>query len=279
MKFALCNEVFCDRSLRECFATIAEIGYTGVELAPFTLADPDARPGVELVDVRHLQSEQRTSIRTAAEECGLEVVGLHWLLAKTEGLHLTSRDQSVRSETTAYFCELAKLCQDVGGKVLVLGSPQQRNRSTNMSNDEAFEIAAATLKDAMPEFETRGVTLALGPLGPEETDFLNTAAEAVRLCEQIGSDACRLLLDVKAMSTEPDSMSELIHTNQRYLAHFHANDPNRLGPGMGEADLSPALKALGEINYAGWVSVEPFRYEPSREDVARWSLEYLRGVQ
>ncbi|MEX0613693.1 MAG: sugar phosphate isomerase/epimerase, partial [Pirellulales bacterium] len=91
MKFAICNEMFGDRSFADTFSTIRKLGYTGVELAPFTFS-----PRTEPFDVRHVPAEQIVEIRSLAEDAGLEVVGLHWLLAKTEGFYLTSPDPTVR---------------------------------------------------------------------------------------------------------------------------------------------------------------------------------------
>ncbi|MEO0531112.1 MAG: sugar phosphate isomerase/epimerase family protein [Planctomycetota bacterium] len=278
MKFAICNETFVDRTLAEGFRLAAEIGYTGVELAPFTLGAPDAAPGAVLTDVRELSAEHRLAIRQSIADAGLEVVGLHWLLAKTEGFYLTSPDAAVRQATTDYFIALAELCDELGGKVLVLGSPQQRNLLPGVSLEQATDHAAEVLKAVMPMCEDRGVTLALEPLGPAEGDFLNTAADAVTLAERVGSPACRLHLDVKAMASEGTPIPDIVTANAAHTAHFHANDPNLLGPGMGEVDFPPILEALEATGYDGWVSVEVFRYEPTGEAVARESFANLASA-
>jgi sugar phosphate isomerase/epimerase len=274
MKFALCNETFAAFPLAEGFRRTAEIGYTGVEIAPFTLKGP----GVELADVRRLDADERLAIRRAAERAGLEVVGLHWLLAKTSGFYLTSPDPAVQQRTADYLSALAELCGDLGGGVLVLGSPQQRNLLPGVSYDEAERHAATTLRRAMPAFERQGVTLALEPLGPSEGDFLLTAAAAVRLSHMVGSPACRLHLDIKAMASEGTPIPEIVRGNAEHTAHFHANDPNLLGPGMGDVAIAPILAALDATGYVGWVSVEVFRYEPSPEEIARTSLANLRAA-
>ena len=79
------------------------------------------------------------------------------------------------------------------------------------------------------------------------------------------------------MSSEAMPIPELIRRNRAMLAHFHANDPNRQGPGFGEVDFLPILEALGEIDYRGWVSVEVFDYTPGVERLARESIEYMRA--
>ncbi|MGD0898859.1 MAG: sugar phosphate isomerase/epimerase family protein [Thermoguttaceae bacterium] len=265
MKFAICNETFQDWPLDRAFALAAECGYTGIEIAPFTLA----RYAFEITPQR------RAEVRRQAEAAGLEVVGLHWLLAKTEGFHLTSPDPGVRCKTAGYFIDLARLCADLGGRVMVLGSPQQRNLAAGVTRQDAMDYAAGVLGSIAAELEKLGVVVAIEPLGPEETNFLLTAAEAVELIDQIGSPQVRLHLDCKAMTTEGRPIPGIIARNASYLAHFHANDPNRQGPGFGSLDFVPIFRALGEADYRGWVSVEVFDYSPGIERLARESLRYM----
>ena len=120
-------------------------------------------------------------MRRLAEKSGLEVVGLHWLLAKTKGFHLTSPDADVRRKTADYLGELARFCADLGGKIMVLGSPKQRNLAPGMSKAEGMKYAAEVLRAAVPALEKTGVTIALEPLAPADTNFLNTAADGVEL--------------------------------------------------------------------------------------------------
>lgn len=262
MKFAICNETFVDWPFEKAFATARECGYTGIEIAPFTIA----------ADAKDISTATRRQIRRQAEAADLEVIGLHWLLAKTEGYYLTSPDAEVRQRTAEYIGELARLCRDVGGKLLVFGSPQQRNLLPGTSLAEATNYAAEVIGRSVEMLQETGVTLAVEPLGPAEGDFLNTAAEGVALVEQIGSPMVRLHLDVKAMSTESIPVADVIRANASQLVHFHANDPNKLGPGMGEVDFVPIFAALKEIDYQGWVSVEVFDYDLGAEHIAKESM-------
>jgi sugar phosphate isomerase/epimerase len=266
MKFAICNETFNDRTVEAGFQFARDCGYTGIEIAPFTIA----------TYATDISTARRNEVRRQAADAGLEVIGLHWLLAKTEGFYLTSPDAAVRRRTSEYLGELARLCRDLGGSLLVLGSPQQRNLLPGVSKPEAMRYAADCIAAAIPNFEDTGVVLCVEPLGPAEGDFLLTAAEGVELCEMVGSPQCRLHLDVKAMASEATPIPELIRKHRSLLHHFHANDPNRKGPGFGEVDFLPIFAALGEIDYQGWVSVEVFDYTPGVERLARESIEYMR---
>lgn len=159
---------------------------------------------------------------------------------------------------------------------MVLGSPKQRNLLPGVSHDQAMELAADCLRAAVPVLEECDVTIAVEPLGPADGDFLTTAEQGVQLLEMIGSPHCRLHLDVKAMDSEPTPIPQLIERHAAVLEHFHANDPNLKGPGMGDMDFRPIFEALAKIDYRGWVSVEVFDYSPGPETIARESIEYMR---
>jgi sugar phosphate isomerase/epimerase len=131
----------------------------------------------------------------------------------------------------------------------------------------------------MPACVDRGVTIALEPLGPSEGDFLLTAESAIRLAKLVDSPNCRLHLDVKAMASEPTPIPDIIRASREWVHHFHANDPNLRGPGMGDIEFEPIFAALDEIHYTGWVSVEVFKYDPGPEQIARQSIDYMRRIE
>jgi sugar phosphate isomerase/epimerase len=190
MKFAICNETFGDRPFADTFSTIRKLGYTGVEIAPFTLL-----PKTEPFDVRQVPAERIVEVRQQAEDAGLEVVGLHWLLAKTDGCYLTSPDPTVRRRTADYLRTLVEICADLGGKIMVLGSPKQRNLLPGVTYEDAEAYAVEVLHLVMPSCAQYGVTLGLEPLGPAEGDFMLTARrDPARItCQARGFAAFRKL--------------------------------------------------------------------------------------
>jgi sugar phosphate isomerase/epimerase len=266
MRYAICNETFEGWEHARVCRFVADLGYTGLELAPFTLAPR----------ITEVTPQQRRTLRQQAEDCGLQLLGLHWLLARTEGLHLTASEQLVRQRTADYLAELARCCRDLGGDVLVFGSPAQRRIPAGASREQAAENALDTLRRALPVIGDCGITLCLEPLTRQETDFLNTCAEAVELMERLGHPSVALHLDVKAMSSEAASVPDLVRRYAEKAGHFHANDPNNRGPGFGDVDFVPIFRALNETGYQGWISVEVFDYTPDPETIARESLRYMR---
>ncbi len=268
MRFGICNELFENWPWEKVCDFAKEAGYHGIEIAPFTLAER----------AEQITPEQRRQIRQTAEERGLEVIGLHWLLVKPEGLYITSPDAAKRRETGEYFKQLVSLCGDLGGEVLVIGSPKQRSLLPGVSRELAMGYAIEVFGMALDMAARRGVTLAIEPLSTKETDFLTTAAEGVELIKRIKHPNFRLHLDVKAMSSEMTPIPRIIRESADFLAHFHVNDPNLLGPGMGEVKYEPIIAALREVGYNKWLSVEAFDFKAGAEHIARESVAYLRRV-
>ena len=269
MQYGICNETFGDWSLKRACEFAAECGYTGIEIAPFTLgADP-----------RSLSVEQRSDLRRTIAQAGIDCIGLHWLLAKTEGFHVTDPDQSVRDRTVAYLGDLARLCRDLGGRILVFGSPQQRSLLPGVTPEQADRFLREVFGRLVPVLEETDTVLALEPLAPIETNVLTTAADTCRLIDAIGSPHVRLHLDVKAMASEDLSIPEIIHASAAHLEHFHANDVNLQGPGFGAIEFGPIFQALQETAYSGWVSVEVFDYTPGAERLAQESIAYMQRIE
>ena len=268
MKYAICQELFVDWEWEDQCRVIADAGYAGIEVAPFALAP-------RITDVT---AERRRTLRAQAEGHGLTIIGLHWLLAKTEGLHITSPDEITRRRTAAYLAELARACADMGGHILVFGSPGQRSLAPGMTAETGREYAAEVLRECLPTFDERGVTLCLEPLTTKETNFLTSCAETMQLVRLIDHPRVQLHQDVKAMLHETVSIPELIRQYAPYVKHFHVNDGNLLGPGMGPTDFAPIFSALRASGYDGWVSVEVFDYSPGAEKIARESLAYMRRI-
>jgi sugar phosphate isomerase/epimerase len=266
MRFAICNELFEGWAFDRVCRYVRSVGYEGLELAPFTLATV----------ITELDAGRRADLRMQAADADVEILGLHWLLARTEGLHLTSPDLDVRTRTVEYLVALAEATRDFGGDVMVFGSPKQRSLPAGVSWDQAFDCAVETFRRAMPGVADSGVSICMEPLAPVETNFINTCAEGARLMEAVGHPNFVLHLDVKAMSSEATPVTELIRQYIPRAGHFHANDPNMRGPGFGEVDFVPIFRALREAGYDGWVSVEVFDYAPDAETIAQRSIEYMQ---
>jgi D-psicose/D-tagatose/L-ribulose 3-epimerase len=271
MRIALCNEVLGGMPLERQCEYAASLGYDGLEIAPFTLSDSPEK----------ISTADAAKIRKIVEASGLVVTGLHWLLVKPDGLSLTDPDAAVRARTLEVMMHLIGLCAELGGAVLVHGSPKQRQ----IAPGETHGIALCRLRDALAQVALAaarvGVTYCIEPLARQETALINTVAEAAELVRSIDHPNLRTMIDCSAVGlTESESIPSLI---ERWLptgliAHVQVNDPNRRGPGQGEMKFAPILAALKRHHYAGTIAVEPFDYVPDGPAVAAFSAGYLRGL-
>jgi sugar phosphate isomerase/epimerase len=262
------REIFQDWPLEKAFACAADAGYDAVEIAPFTIAR----------DVRQIEAAKRREVREAAAKAGLAISGIHWVLVQTEGLHVTHPDPAVRARTSEYFGHLIDFCADLGGTHMVVGSPKQRNLLEGVSFEQAWGHATDVFRQPVMRAEQREVTICFEPLAPSETNFINTAAQAIEFVQQLHTPHFKIILDVKAMSSEAKPIPQIIRESWPNFAYFHANDRNLKGPGFGDVDFRPIAAALHEVGYKGHVSVEVFNFEEGPEAIARKSLEYLRRV-
>ncbi|MEO0278149.1 MAG: sugar phosphate isomerase/epimerase family protein [candidate division WOR-3 bacterium] len=270
MKFAICNEIYYygGWSLEKAFKHAADVGYNAIEIAPFTIASY----------VTDISKSQRDEIRKIAARAGIEISGIHWVLAQTEGFHITHPDRLIRERTSKYCVELVKFCADIGGKFIVLGSPKQRSLLQGVSKEQGIKWACECLKPAIDIAQELKITICIEPLGPNETNFINTATEAIDFIRYCSSFALKIMLDVKAMASEGRPIPEIIKASWPHFAYFHANDVNLKGPGFGHTDFRPIAQALKQVGYDGYISVEIFIFDESPEVVAYKSLQYLKTV-
>jgi D-psicose/D-tagatose/L-ribulose 3-epimerase len=247
------------------------LGYHGLEIAPFTLGHQPHR----------LAGVRRAQLRRVAEDHGLRITGLHWLLLAPEGLSITSRDEGVRARTLDVMRRLIELCADLGGRILVHGSPKQRAIEPGDSRESALARATDAFAAIAQEVEQAGVTYCIEPLAPSETPLINTVEEAAELALAIGSPALRTMIDTCAAGNAesipiPELIERWLPTGQ--VAHIHLNDPNRRAPGQGTLRFGPILAALQRQNYDGLCSIEPFVYEPDGPTAAARAIGYLQAL-
>jgi sugar phosphate isomerase/epimerase len=268
MRFAICNEIFQDFPLEEQFAIAARLGYDAVEVAPFTLAK-------HVTDITGAQREQIVSL---AAQHGLEIAGIHWVLVGPEGLQITSPDAAVRERTVQYLRDLVRFGCDIGGRVMVVGSPKQRSILPDVDPEHARTWFAQAMAEAAKVPGAEDFQVCIEPLLSDSTNMINTAAEARAMADRIGLPNVGVILDVNSMSHEEADLPAALRETAAHLRHFHANDPCQRGPGWGDVDFEPLLRTLLDIGYEGYASVEVFDFSVDPIEHADRSLQYLKAT-
>lgn len=267
-KQAICNEMYEKRPLQEVCKSIRAIGYDGIEIAPFTLADKPSDIG----------AAQRREYRDMIQSEGLGYVGLHWLMISPKGLHVTTPDRELRARSWQHIDHLIDLCADLGDKgIMVFGSPVQRGTIGGISREDAMKNYTEGLAGVAPHAVERGVTILVEALPKNQCDVINSLEEAVGIVSQIDSPAVRTMFDTHNAVNEVAPHAELIDRYFALIRHVHINEMDGRHPGTGDYDFKPIFEVLGRHGYDRWVSLEVFDFKPGPERIAADSLRFILG--
>jgi sugar phosphate isomerase/epimerase len=267
-RHAMCNEAFEKWPFRDACHAIRKAGYTGIELAPFTLAESP----------RQLSAAARAEYRDVMQTEGLEYVGLHWIMMSPKGLHTTGPDAALRRRSWDHIRDLVDLSADLGpGGVLVFGSPKQRCTTGGMSREEATRNFIDGLAGVAPHACTRGVTILAEALPIDQCDVVQSLEEAVGIVRQIGSPAVRTMFDVHNAIYEKEPHAVLVDRYFDVIRHVHVNELNGAHCGTGGYDFKPVFEVLRRRGYSGWISLEAFDFSVDPETIANESLRHLES--
>lgn len=262
---SICNEIYGETPLRDVCRSVRAIGYTGIEIAPFTLAK----------DPLDLTAAARAEARDTIESEGLTCVGLHWLMVSPAGLHVTTPDAAVRERSWQHIRHLIDLCADLAeGGIMVFGSPKQRS-TQGIGIAEATRHYVDGLAAVAPQAESRGVTILVEALPRNQSDVINTLAEAAAIVEQIGSPAIRTMFDTHNAVNESEPHAALIDRYFDLIRHVHINELDGRHPGTGNYDFRSVLDVLRRRGYRHWVSLEAFDFTPGAETIAFDSFRFI----
>jgi D-psicose/D-tagatose/L-ribulose 3-epimerase len=266
IRHAICNEIYEKWLLRDACSSMRRIGYTGIEIAPFTLAD---RPA-------DISPAQRREYRDIIQSEGLHFVGLHWLMVSPKGLHVTTPDRDLRERSWLHITGLIDLCADLGENgVMVFGSPKQRCAVDGLTPAEAAQNFATGLANVAPHARHRGVTVLVEALPLNQCDVITTLAEAVAIVNQVNSPAVRTIFDTHNAVDESESHAALLDRYFDLIRHVHINELDGRHPGTGSYDFKPVLDVLRRREYGRWVSLEAFDFTPGPEKIANDSLRFI----
>jgi len=268
MRHAICNEMFQGWSFADAAKFVRATGYTGLEIAPFTLAPSPS----------DISQAQRAEYRDILKSEGLSFAGLHWLMVSPKGLHVTTPDRALRERSWQHIRDLIDLCADLGPDgVMVFGSPVQRSTIDGSTVAEATARYIDGLSSVAAQAEQRGVTILVEALPVGQANVVNSLAEAASIVRQIGSPAIQTMFDTHNAVDETEPHAVLIEKYFDVIRHVHVNEMDGRHPGMGDYDFKPVLQALERLGYNGWISLEAFDFSFGAEKIARESIDYLNG--
>ena len=220
---------------------IKEGGFDGVEIPLFR---PQGFPAAEI----------RRGVEASGLECTISAVFV-------DGLSLISEDSAVRRKTRVHLSDTIQAAAEAGARMIAgpvyspVGYLPGRRRTTQEWNwaVEGYQSIGDTLA-------ANDVTLAIEPLNRFETFFLNTAADAAALCDQVGHPHVGILFDTFHANIEEKDIAAGYRTLGRHLKHVHTCENDRGTPGSGHVEWSAVFQALRDLRYDGWLVIEGFSF-------------------
>lgn len=156
---------------------------------------------------------------------------------------------------------------------------------------QQWELVVKHLSNLSMYAAEMGLKLAIEPLNRYETDFINTADQALQMIDAVGNEALLLHLDTYHMNIEEKDPVQVILQAGHRLGHLHACGSDRGTPGKDQIDWRMINAALQVTGYAGDVVIESFtpdvkviakaasiwrQIERSQEAIAVEGLAFLR---
>jgi sugar phosphate isomerase/epimerase len=271
-RYAMCNEAFEKRPFAEQCRVLRAAGYTGIELAPFTLGE----------DPLALRAAQRRELRDIMASEGLEFVGLHWLLVVPFPVHVTTPDLALRERSWQYVRGLIDLCADLSPDdanehgIMVFGSPKQRSSTGGITAAEAVRHYVAGLAGIADHAADRGVTILVEALPHSQSDVIHTLAEAAAVVREINSPGVATMFDSHNAEDETEPHGRLIEKYYDLIRHVHVNEMDGSHPGAGTYDFASIFAMLEKLRYKRWVSVEAFDFAIGADAIAESSIAYMK---
>ena len=253
MKYALCNELFGSIELSKAAEISKKAGYNGIEFAPYTVFGTFSADYVK-AGIKN--------ITKSLKDNDLAFVGFHWLLVDNSSdsrpMSLVSPDKAYRDAALERLKLLLSASGELGGGVLVLGSPKQRGAVPPQSISDAV----TKLRDSLSELGDYALgcnsTLLIEALDKSQCNVINTLEEAKELVNAVSSEGLSSMFDFHNCADEKMSWEKLIRRYEGIIKHIHINEWDGGYPGSGSSDYVPAFKAIMETGFEGWISMEIF---------------------
>jgi D-psicose/D-tagatose/L-ribulose 3-epimerase len=220
---------------------IKAAGFDGVEVPIFNAADFAA-----------------TDIRRGLEANGLECTTCSVMSPE---FSLISEDPAARRRGQTHLRECIEKAAEVGSKILCgpLYSPVGYLPGRRRTSDE-WKWAIDGYQAIAPTLDANDVSIAIEPLNRFETYFLNTAADAVKLCDEIAHPKVGILFDTFHANIEEKNIAQAYRLVAPHLKHVHTCENDRGTPGTGHVDWPAVFQALHDIHYDGWLTIESFGF-------------------
>lgn len=254
----------CMRIDEKSLEILSEVGIKGIEI-----------PGAIQLNPFNVSKDELKKIRELSKSYNVEIVASN-VIYPSDFSH-TSNDELLREKSIKYTYKIAEAASEVNCPILVWGSGRARKIPPEVPLEKGYERNLQVLKEAAKAGKEYNVTFAIEPLPKNETNFVNTIEEALKLAESVNSDFVRVMADVRHMIREEVDVEESIRLAKGKIVHVHLADNNSKVPGRGIINFSKLFRTFKEINYTGAMSIEARLGENPKEEL-KFTLKVLEAA-
>jgi sugar phosphate isomerase/epimerase len=220
----------------EGFKRLSRIGFDAVEVAGVPSYFHEADKIRKAVDAEGLVV---SSICTMCQDCDLAFP------------RIEERKKGIK-----YMCRVVDFAAALNCKRVVI-NPTRLTKWTPLARiEDELKWGAESVAEVAGYAKQKGITLCVEAWNRYDTYLINTAAECRAFIDMVKCDNVGVMLDTFHLNIEEVDMAKAILDSRGYLVHLHVGDSNRAAPGMGHTDFVPLMKALKEIDYQGYVTME-----------------------
>jgi sugar phosphate isomerase/epimerase len=276
MRLAFSTNAYLNYSFPEAARRLSEIGYAGLEL----MADvPHAWPA-------YLLPEQEQTIRDALARYNLAVSNVNAFMMHAVNdprqkywhpswIEPDRHYRQIRIDHTKRALTLAK---EIGARCITTepGGPVEGRKWS-----DCLALFVEMLKPVVEHAEREGVMLLVEP----EPDLLiETADQYLEFAAKIQSPMLGLNFDIGHFFCVRDEPAPTVHKLKEHVRHVHLEDiaatrvHHHLIPGEGVIDFGSTLKALKDVGYAGWVTVELYTCHENPDYAAKTARERVLKI-
>jgi D-psicose/D-tagatose/L-ribulose 3-epimerase len=159
---------------------------------------------------------------------------------------------------TAYMNTALDRCRALGATIVVWGSAGSRNVPEGFPRDRAWQQMVSFLRMAGPIAKSRNILIAIEPLRKQESNIINTGAEAFRLVREVDNPNVKMIIDYYHLQQEKED-PQILETARDAIVHLHFANPNgRVWPKDPAEDpgYAPFFAMVKKTGFRGGLSIE-----------------------
>jgi len=260
------------QGIEEAARTLARLGFDGIEIWASLTMPP----------YEH-NADARARLRNLCASLNLAITGTHGVLPY-QGHSFTCHDPDERQRGIDYMNAVIDMTADLGGNVVTVGAPAARNRPPDVDRDQAWERIRTAYAGWCDRAAALGIRVTAEVVNRYEADSIRTIDEGLVLAREVDRPNFGLTPDTYHMNIDEGPFTDAIRRGGNHIVHMHAGDNNRQAPGEGNFDFTQVARALKDIGYDGFWSLELFeeyygiRLQHPPEEALALGLAHLRTV-